>query len=115
MNGASILRNEHKQRAQKMTEEERIVRRRFALLQYDDYGDSSDSGGGEIATSILQSVSQLGSAYLISQNQPLTTQSPVLVRPPAAYGALSSPGSSAKLFFIVAIVFVIGLLVYSKA
>jgi len=72
---------------------DQLVRRRLAALGY--YDDSDDSGGGNVLNGILDAASTLGSAYILSKNQPQTTSIPTTTRP--AYGAATSgfaPGGS---------------------
>jgi hypothetical protein len=91
---------------------EEILRRRFKSLGYDDYGDDSDSGGGAVASNIISAAATLGSAYVASQNQNLTTQSPIAIRP--AY-ATSTGSSSMLLIVVVIIVALVGVFAFSKA
>ena len=115
--GASLLRNEHHKRARQLGDEElfdEILRRRYVALQYDDDGSDDDSGSGDIASQLSQSALSLGSSYLTSQLQPTTTQSPQVIRPPAATGAIGS-SSTVLILVVVLVIAVIGIFAFSKA
>jgi hypothetical protein len=117
ISGAALLRNQTKKRANEfMTDEERILlKNRYKALQYDDYGDDSDSGGGSIAATIASSAASLGSAYLVSQSQPLQTQAPQYLRPPAATGTLTGgTGSSTMLFLGVIVLLVVAVFAFTS-
>jgi hypothetical protein len=93
------------QRALESGDYDGFIKARFALLGY-SYDDESDSGGGSALASITAAAASLGSAYVLSQNQPSRVQVPQTTVP--TYGAAASPlaGSSSSMLLLVGVAFV---------
>lgn len=91
-----------------------ILKHRFAALGY--YDSSDDGGGGSALDSITAAAASLGSAYIVSQNQPQYTQVPTRTNP--AYGAATpffSSGGSTGMggFFLVGVLAFVAFVAYA--